>query len=97
MGLAEISQIVVASLLSLVAMGRALDWIKGKRNGNNALALSDLLDSSREQTSVLREIKDRLIALDHRQDKANDSLIRVESSLSAAHRRLDGVAGGGMR
>lgn len=84
----EIGQIVIGGLIGLSLMGAGvISIIKLLKNGKN----NDLLNEAKEQTKILRIIQDKLIGMSYEQNNAIQAVVRVETSLSALHRRIDGL------
>jgi hypothetical protein len=93
MTVAEWSQVGIAAALGVVAIAKTIQWVWGRRNGNGNDPAKMLLEAVKEQTGLLREIKDKLLCIDHGQIRAIDGMVRVEQAMGALHRRFDSVVG----
>lgn len=91
---------IAVSSLAFAALGAMITVLKLRRNGhaticplNAGAELDHLAEAVRELRDVLREIRDKLIGMGYAQEQVSCAVGRVESSVQALHRRVDGITG----
>jgi len=84
---------IVAGALVLVGSVAKYSLSKGNAGALRSADFQLLVDATKEQTGILREIKEGMIIQAAEQRQQSQALTRIESSQSALHRRLDGITG----
>lgn len=84
------ANILIASVLGAFAIMRAVKWLQDRGKPMADDGTGRLIAAIEHQTAVLERFGERLVNLNHMTDKICDSGVRVESSLSRLHERLNG-------
>lgn len=86
----ELGSVVGAALVGAGSVVAFL-WKLGRRNGGDDGSL--LRQLMREQTTVLQEIRDGIMALRYEVSAQRDKQATIQDSIVALHRRFDAVVG----
>ena len=89
----EVAILVSGAIVAAVTIGFTLIKIFGKVQEpvNINPMLERLIEAVHEQTRMFGEVRDKLMGMGYEQQQLVGAVGRIETSLSAVHRRLDGV------